>query len=54
MHLKTVFPNVWREISQILIEHIKPIGQMSDELWNFFGYNVENVICKMVAILLGP
>ena len=31
-------PNVWWEISQIWIEHIKPIGQMSDRPWTFFGY----------------
>ena len=31
-------PDVWWEISQIWIEHIKPIGQMSDGPWKIFGY----------------
>ena len=31
-------PDVWWEISQIYIEYIKPIRQMSDEPWKFFAY----------------
>ena len=38
-------PNVWWEISQIWIEYIKPIGQMSDEPWEFFGYSAILHIC---------
>ena len=34
-HFHRLGPNVWWEISQIWIEFIKPIGQMSDELWKF-------------------
>ena len=37
-HFRWLGPNVWREISQIWIEYIKPIGQMSDESWKFFRY----------------
>ena len=37
-HFRWLGPNVWWEISQILIEYIKPIRQMSDEQWKFFGY----------------
>ena len=33
---------VWWEISQIWIEYIKPIGQMSDDGWKFFGYTAHN------------
>ena len=39
-HFRWLGPNVWWEISLIWIEHIKPIGQMSDEPWKFFGYTV--------------
>ena len=35
-HFRWLGPNVWWEISQIWIEYIKPIGQMSDEPWKFF------------------
>ena len=31
-------PKCLREISQIWIEYMKPIGQMSDEPWKFFRY----------------
>ena len=31
-------PNVWWQVSQIWIEYIQLIGQMSDEPWKFFGY----------------
>ena len=37
-HFRWLGPNVSWEISQIWIEYIKPIGQMSDESWKFFGY----------------
>ena len=37
-HFRWLGPNVRWEISRILIEYIKPIGQMSDESWKFFGY----------------
>ena len=37
-HFRWLGPNVWWEISQIWIEYIKPIRQMSDESWKFFGY----------------
>ena len=37
-HFRWLGPNVWWEISQIWIEYIKPIGQMSDESWKFFRY----------------
>ena len=33
-HFRWLGPNVWWEISQIWIEYIKPVGQMSDESWN--------------------
>ena len=39
-HFRWLGPNVWWEISQIWIEYIKPIGQMSEESWKFFGYTV--------------
>ena len=35
-HFRWLGPNVWWEISQIWIEYIKSIGQMSDEPWKFF------------------
>ena len=38
-HFWWLGPNVWWGISQIWIEYIKPIGQMSDEPWEFFGYS---------------
>ena len=39
-HFRWLGPNVWWawETSQIWIEYIKPIRQMSDEPWKFFGY----------------
>ena len=37
-HFRWLGPNVRWEIWRILIEYIKPIGQMSDESWKFFGY----------------
>ena len=37
-HFRWLGPNVRWEISRIWIEYIKPIGQMSDESWKFFGY----------------
>ena len=37
-HFRWLGPNVSWEISQIWIEYMKLIGQMSDELWHFFGY----------------
>ena len=37
-HFRWLGPNVWWEISQIWIEYIKLIGQMSDEPWKFFSY----------------
>ena len=37
-HFRWLGPNVWWEISQISIEYIKPIRQMSDESWKFFKY----------------
>ena len=37
-HFRWLVPNVSWEISQIWIEYIKPIGQISDESWKFFGY----------------
>ena len=37
-HFRWLGPNVWWEISQIWIEYIKLIRQMSDEPWKFFGY----------------
>ena len=37
-HFWWLDPNVWWESSQIWIEYIKPIRQMSDESWKFFGY----------------
>ena len=36
-HFRWLGSNVWWEISQIYIEHIKPIRQMSDEPWKFFA-----------------
>ena len=39
-HFRWHGPNVRWEISQIWIEYIKSIGQMSDEPWKFFGYSV--------------
>ena len=38
-------PNVRWEISQIWIEYIKPIGQMSDESWKFLGYTDHGCCC---------
>ena len=35
-HFRWLGPNVWWEISQIWIECIKLIRQMSDESWKFF------------------
>ena len=40
-YLWWVGPNVWWEISQIWIEYIQPIEQMSDEPWKFLGYTDE-------------
>ena len=40
-HFRWLSPNVWWEISQIWIEYIKPIGQMSDEPWKFFMNTVQ-------------
>ena len=37
-HFRWLGPNISWEISQIWIEYIKPIGQMSDESWKFFRY----------------
>ena len=37
-HFRWLGLNVWWEIWQILIEYVKPIGQMSDDGWKFFGY----------------
>ena len=37
-HFRWLGPNVWWKISQIYIEYIKPIRQMSDEPWKFFTY----------------
>ena len=37
-HFRWLGPNVWWGISQIWKEYIKPIKQMSDESWKFFGY----------------
>ena len=39
-HFRWLDPNVWWEISQFRIEFIKPIRQMSDEPWKFFGNTV--------------
>ena len=51
-HFRWLGPNVWWEISQIWIEYIKPIGQMSDEPWKFFMNTAsENIVCKMATIL---
>ena len=36
--LRWLGPNVWWEISQIWIEYLQPVGQMSDESWKFFRY----------------
>ena len=36
-------PNIWREISQIYKEFIKPIRQMSDEPWKFFARLVAEI-----------
>ena len=41
-HFRWLGPYVWWEISQIWIEYIKPIRQMSDESWKFFGYSAIN------------
>ena len=40
-HFRWLGPNVWWEISQIWIQYIKPIGQMSDEPWKFFSYTAQ-------------
>ena len=37
-HIWWLGPNVWWEISQIHIEYVKAIRQMSDEPWKFFAY----------------
>ena len=37
-HFWWLGPNVWWGISQIWVEYMKPIRQMSDETWKFFGY----------------
>ena len=37
-HIRWLGPNVWWEISQIYIEYVKAIRQMSDEPWKFFAY----------------
>ena len=42
-HFQWLHPNVWWEISQIWIEYIKPIGQMSDEPWKFFRCTEKDV-----------
>ena len=59
-HFPWLEPNVWWEISQILIEYIKPIRQMSDEPWKFFAATLwELVRCgiyenAVVPLLLMP
>ena len=37
-HFRWLGPSIWWEISQIWIEYIKRIRQMSDEPWKFFSY----------------
>ena len=44
-------PKEW-EISQILIEYIKPIEQMSDEPWKFFSYTETQEIHLLHKICL--
>ena len=51
-HFWWLGPNVWWEISQIWIEYIKPIGQMSDESWKFFGYTVSDQ--RRVLVICAP
>ena len=36
-HFQWLGPNVWWEISQVYVEYLKPIRQMSDEP-KFFAY----------------
>ena len=52
-HFRWLGPNVWWEISQIWIEYIKPIGQMSDESWKFFGYTVSPQTILASRMLMG-
>ena len=51
-HFQWLDPNVWCEISQIRIEYIKPIGQISDESWKFWGYTAygEYSACKKFVL----
>ena len=46
-HFRWQGPNVRWEISRIWIEYIKPIGQMSDESWKFFGYTGTNLLLAL-------
>ena len=53
-HFQWLGPNDWWEISQIWID-IKPIGQMSDEPWKFFGYTAlaDSILFSVNNILAG-
>ena len=48
-HFWWLGPNVWWEILQFCIDHIKSIGQMSDEPWRFFGNTavITTTVCTM-------
>ena len=46
-HFRWLGPNVRWEIWRILIEYIKPIGQMSDESWKFFGYTATLTVVRL-------
>ena len=51
-HFRWLGLNVWWEISHILIEYIKPIGQMSDEPWKFFSYTA--ISCPYSCLVPQP
>ena len=51
-HFRWLGPNVWWEISQIWIEYIKPIRQMSDEPRKFFSCTVIFPLIAEIEILL--
>ena len=51
-HFRWLGPNVWWEISQIWIEYIKPIGQMSDEPWKFFMNTGKRFLTELIVFCL--
>ena len=53
-HFRWLGPNVWWEISQICMEYIKSIRQMSGEPWKFFAYTaVSPHLWMCVALTAG-